>query len=258
MTDITPQSYSAPKHLLKDRVILVTGAGGAIGGAASCAFAHHGATVILLGRSEDTLNDTYDEIISAGDPVPMLCPLDLEKATPQDYAALAESIEKEFGRLDGILHAAATLGTLTPLELYDLTLWSRVMQVNLNAPYLLTRACLPLLKASPSASVIFSSADVAAKGEAYWGAYAIAHAATDNLVEILADELEANTSIRVNSLDPGPVRSRLRTLAFPGEDPDTLTSAEAIMPAYLYLMGDDSRSINGSRLCAQSSPVLSC
>lgn len=242
------QSYSAPKDLLKDQVILVTGAGGAIGGTAAKAYAEHGATVILLGRSLKTLEQTYDAIVQAGYPQPALSPLDLEKATPQDYEALASTIKNEFGRLDGILHAAATLGTLTPLEHYDLALWSRVMQINLNAPFLLTRACINLLKASKHASVIFSAADVGAKGEAYWGAYGIAHAAVENLAEIFADELETNTSIRVNSLDPGPVRSRLRALAFPGEDPNALASAEQTMPAYLYLMGPDSLAINGERL----------
>jgi len=244
-------SYSAPEELLKDRVILVTGAGGAIGGAAALSYAKHGATVILLGRSEQTLNETYDIIVNAGYSKPMLCPLNLENATPGNYQALADSIEKEFGRLDGILHAAAMLGSLTPLEHYDLALWSRVMQINLNAPFLITRTCLNLLKAADNASVIFSAAGVGLKGEAYWGAYGIAHAAVENMAEIFADELETNTSIRINNLDPGLVRSRLRALAFPGEDPNTLTTATEIMPAYLYLMGDSSIGITGERLLAQ-------
>lgn len=251
MTTINLKTYSPPNDLLKDRIILVTGAGGAIGGAAARAYAKHGATVILLGRSKQTLNQTYDDIVKSGYPEPMLCPFDLEKASPQDYAALVDSIDKEFGRLDGILHAAAILGTLTPLEHYDLSVWSRVMQVNLNAPFLITRTCLPLLKASENASVIFCTADVADKGEAYWGAYSIAHAATDNLVEIFADELETNTTIRFNSLDPGPIHSRLRSLAFPGEDLHTLESVDTIIPAFLYLMGADSIGISGSRLQAQ-------
>ncbi|MCK4588153.1 MAG: YciK family oxidoreductase [Gammaproteobacteria bacterium] len=245
-------SYSAPKKLLKDRVILVTGAGGAIGGAAALSYAKYGATVILLGRSEKTLNETYDAIVNAGYSKPMLCPLNLENATPGNYQALADSIEKEFGRLDGILHAAAMLGSLTPLEHYDLALWSRVMQINLNAPFLITRTCLNLLKAAENASVIFSAAGVGLKGEAYWGAYGVAHAAVENLAEIFADELESNTSIRINSLDPGLVRSRLRALAFPGEDPNTLPSADQIMPAYLYLMGNESIGITGERLLAQA------
>lgn len=245
-------TYSAPKELLKGRVILVTGAGGAIGGAAAISYAKHGATVILLGRSEKTLNETYDAIVDAGYSKPMLCPLNLESATPGNYQALADSIEKEFSRLDGILHAAAMLGSLTPLEQYDLELWSRVMQINLNAPFLLTRACLGLLKAAHNASIIFSAADVGHKGQAYWGAYGIAHAAVENLAEIFADELEVNTSIRANSLDSGLVRSRLRALAFPGENPNTLPAAEQIMPAYLYLMGDDSIGVTGKRFNAQT------
>ena len=244
-------NYSAPNDLLDNRVILVTGAGGAIGGAAATSFAKHGATVILLGRSEKTLEATYDAIVSASYPEPMLCPLNFEDATPGDYQALGESIKKEFGRLDGILHAAAFLGSLSPLEHYDLTLWSRVMQINLTAPLLLTRTCLNLLKASKNASVIFSAADVGHKGKAYWGAYGVSHAAVENLVEIFADELENNTAIRVNSLDPGSVRSRLRALAFPGEDPNTLLAANQIMSAYLYLMGDDSVGVSGERLNAQ-------
>ena len=246
------QSYSAPDNLLSECVILVTGAGGAIGGTAALSYAKYGATVILLGRSEKTLNETYDAIVNAGYSKPMLCPLNLENATPGNYQALADSIEKEFGRLDGILHAAAMLGSLTPLEHYDLALWSRVMQINLNAPFLITRTCLNLLKAAENASVIFSAAGVGLKGEAYWGAYGVAHAAVENLAEIFADELEANTSIRINSLDPGLVRSRLRALAFPGEDPNTLPSADQIMPAYLYLMGNESIGITGERLLAQA------
>ena len=252
MNNTLLHSYSAPKKLLKDRVILVTGAGGAIGGAAALSYAKYGATVILLGRSEKTLNETYDAIVNAGYSKPMLCPLNLENATPGNYQALADSIEKEFGRLDGILHAAAMLGSLTPLEHYDLALWSRVMQINLNAPFLITRTCLKLLKAADNASVIFSAAGVGLKGEAYWGAYGVAHAAVENLAEIFADELEANTSIRINSLDPGLVRSRLRALAFPGEDPNTLPSADQIIPAYLYLMGNESIGITGKRLLAQA------
>ena len=245
-------SYKAPEELLKGKVILVTGAGGAVGGTAAINYAKHGATVILLGRSETTLGVTYDAIANAGYSKPMLCPLDLENATPGNYQALIESTEKEFGRLDGILHAAAMLGSLTPLEHYDLTLWSKVLQINLNAPFLLTRASLNLLKAADNASVIFSAADVGLKGEAYWGAYGVAHAAVENMAEIFADELETNTSIRINSLDPGHVRSRLRALAFPGENPNTLPSTDQIMPAYLYLMGDDSIGTTGERLNAQT------
>jgi NAD(P)-dependent dehydrogenase (short-subunit alcohol dehydrogenase family) len=193
----------------------------------------------------------YDEIDQAGGPQPAIYPMNLEGASDEDYRQLAENIEQQLGRLDGILHNAAILGALSPLELYDLELWSQVMQVNLNAPLLLTRACLPLLKKSPDASVIFTSAEVGRHGVAYWGAYGVASAAVENLMQIFADEMETNTNIRFNSLDPGAVRTRLRKLAFPGEDQEALPLPEQIMPSYLYLMGPDSAAVNGQQLSAQ-------
>lgn len=243
--------YQPDTDLLKDRIILITGAGGAIGGAAARAYAAHGATTILLDRQQSPLEQTYDAIVAAGHPEPVLCPLDLEIASPTDYQTVVDSIADQFGRLDGLLHAAASLGTLTPLELYDLTLWSKVLQINLNAPFLLTRACLGLLKKAPQASIIFGADEVGRHGRAYWGAYAVSHAALENMAAIFADELETNTAIRVNSLCPGPVKSRLRAQAYPGEDPNTLPEPDSIMPAYLYLMGPDSEGLTGQALSLQ-------
>jgi len=245
------KDYQAPADLLAGRVILVTGAGDGIGRSAAKSFAAHGATVILLGRTVHKLEAVYDEIEQAGGPQPAIYPMNLEGASNEDYQQLAETIEQQLGRLDGVLHNAAFLGSLTPLELYDLELWSRVMQVNLHAAYLLTRACLPLLKKSPDASVVFTTADVGRKGVAYWGAYAISNAALENLMQIFADEMETNTHIRFNSLDPGAVRTRMRNMAFPGEDPESLTLPDQIVPTYLYLMGPDSQSVNGQALSAQ-------
>ncbi len=239
--------YQPRPDLLQDRVILVTGAAGAIGGAAAKAFAAHGATVVLMDNRQVKTERVYDAIVAAGQPQPAICPLDLEKASPDHYVQVADMLSDEFGRLDGILHAAGMLGTLTPLDHYDLALWSRVMQVNLNAAYLVTRSCLPLLRQSDDASVVFNSAREGRKGKAYWGAYGISHAAIENLMEIFADELESNTRIRVNSIDSGPVRGRLRALAYPGEDPNSLPEADSIMADYLYLMGPDSKGITGQR-----------
>ncbi len=244
-------NYKPAADLLKDRVILVTGAGDGIGAAAAKCLATHGATVILLGRSVRKLEKVYDAIEQGGAPQPAIYPLNLEKATPQNYEELAATVEKEFGRLDGLLHNAALLGTLTPLDQYDLKQWAQLMQVNLHAPYLLTRALLPLLKQSADASVVFTSSSVGRKGRAYWGAYGITKAACDNMMEIWADELEANTAIRVNSIDPGAVRTAMRAKAYPGEDPNTLPRPEEILSVYLYLLGPDSRGTTGERTSAQ-------
>jgi NAD(P)-dependent dehydrogenase (short-subunit alcohol dehydrogenase family) len=236
------------------RVILVTGAGGAIGGAAARALAAEGASVVLMGRGLPPLERAYDEIVAAGHPQPAICPLDFATASETEIQNTVAVVQQEFGRLDGLLHTAATLGSLTPVEHYDAGLWSRVLQVNLTAPMLLTRACLPLLKAAPEASILFSTGEVGKQGRAYWGAYAAAQAAIENLSQTLADELEANTAVRVNCIDPGPIRSRLRALAYPGEDPNTLPSADTVIPAYLDAMASGGKSGTGQRISATKYP----
>ncbi len=254
MASIPPDSlkqYQPSSDLLNERVILVTGAGGGIGAAAAKSFAAHGATVILLGRTIRKLEATYDAIEGAGNPLPAIYPMNLEGAAPKDYAEMAATIEKEFGRIDGLLHNAASQGDLTPLGQYGIELWSKVMQTNLNAPFMMTAALLDLLKASDDASVVFTSSDVGRHGRAYWGAYGISNAACENMMQIWADELEVNTNIRVNSLDPGPARTNTRARAYPGEDPNTVPLPEELMGAYLYLMGPESRGITGQQLNAQ-------
>ena len=235
--------------LFTSRVILVTGAGGAIGSAVAKALAAQGASVVLMGRSLGPLEKVYDTIVAAGHAQPAICPLDFAATTFEDFQQAISMIQQELGRLDGLLHAAATLGSLTPVEHFDADLWSRVLQVNLTAPMLLTRACLPLLKAAPDAAILFSTSAVGQQGRAYWGAYGVAQAGIENLTQTLADELEANTTLRVNSIDSGPVRSRLRALAYPGEDPNTLPDAKTVIPAYLHLMGP-AGGISGQRICA--------
>jgi len=245
-----PEHYQPASDLLAGRVILVTGAGAGLGRAAALAYARHGATVILLGRTQKKLENVYDEIERERLSPPLLMPMDLGKAGLAEYEQIASAIGEQYGRLDGLLHSAAILGNLTPLSMYDLATWTQVVQVNLNAPYLLTRACLGVLGQSGDASVIFTSSDVARSGRAYWGAYATAGAAVENLARIWAKELAGSTAIRINTLDPGAVRTALRNRAYPGEDPSQLPLPEAVMPAYLYLMGPDSRGISGQGLTA--------
>ncbi|OUE38534.1 YciK family oxidoreductase [Billgrantia desiderata SP1] len=243
--------YEAPADLLRDRIVLVTGAGDGIGRAAALAYARHGATVILLGRTIAKLEKVYDEIEAAGGPQPAIFPLNLEGATLKDYHDMAETLDKEFGRLDGILHNAGLLGRITPFEQYNPELWDQVMQININGPVWMTQALLPLLKSSPDASVVFTSSSVGRKGRAYWGAYAVSKFATEGFMEVLADEVEHLGTIRVNTLNPGATRTKMRANAYPGEDPQTLRTPEEIMPTYLWLMGPDSKGCNGQRFDAQ-------
>ena len=242
--------YSARPDLLKDRVIMVTGAGRGIGEAAAKAYAAHGATVLLLGKNEDSLNEVYDQIEAAGHPQPVVIPFNLETALPHQYDELAATIEAEFGRLDGLLHNAAILGPRTPLEQLSGDNFMRVMQVNVNAMFMLTSTLLPLLKLSEDASVIFTSSSVGRQGRAYWGAYATSKFATEGLMQVLADEVDG-TQVRANSVNPGATRTGMRAQAYPGENPANNPLPEAIMPVYLYLMGPDSKGVNSQAFDAQ-------
>lgn len=243
--------YNAPEQLLAGRVIMVTGAGDGIGRAAAKSYAAHGATVILLGRTLEKLEHLYDEIEAAGYPQPAIVPLNLESATEHEYMELANTIEQEFGRLDGLLNNAGSLGVRTTLDAYDPTIWNQVMQVNVTASFMLTQALLPLLGESEDASVVFTSSGVGRKGRAYWGAYSVSKFATEGLMQVLADELENTSNIRVNCINPGATRTQMRVTAYPAEPPTTNPTPEEIMPVYLYLMGADSKGTNGQSLDAQ-------
>jgi len=249
-------NYNAPADLLKDRIILVTGAGDGIGRSAAKTFAAHGATVILLGRTISKLEAVYDEIEAAGGPQPAIIPLNLEGATYRDYEEVAVKIEETFGRLDGLLHNASLLGARTPIEHYDPDQWNQVMQVNLTAPFLLTKALLSVMRHSEDASIVFTSSSVGRKGRAYWGAYAVSKFATEGLMQVLADELDdEHSKIRVNSLNPGATRTNMRMQAYPAEHPAKNPTPDDIMPVYLYLMGKDSQGVTGQAFNAQE-PAL--
>lgn len=243
-------NYQAPEQILAERIIVVTGAGSGIGRVAALTFARYGATVVLLGRTLSKLEAVYDEIELASYPKPAIFPINLEGAAPQDYLQLQQALQSEFGRVDGLLHNAAELGARTSIGSYPVADWHKVLQVNVTAQYLLSNAMLPLLKNSPDARVLFTGSSVGVKGKAYWGAYAVSKAASDNLMEVLADELE-ETPIRVNAINPGATRTDMRATAYPAEDPNTVTAPEAIMNRYLYLMGPASSHCNGQRLDAQ-------
>ncbi len=246
------QNYQAPVDLLKDRIIMVTGAGSGIGKTAALTYAAHGATVILVGRTVSKLEAVYDEIESAGHPKPAIVPMNFEGAAVKEYEELAMTIEDNFDHLDGLLHNAAILGNRSPVELYDPEVWSRVMQVNATAPFLLSRAMIPLLRKSDDASVIFTSSGVGRKAKAYWGAYAVSKFAVEGLSQLLADELDDdNHHIRVNSLNPGATRTNMRAVAYPAENPKNNPTPEELMPVYLYLMGRDSKELNGQQIDAQ-------
>ena len=238
-----PAGFAPNPELLRGRVILVTGATGGIGKVAAREFARHGASVILLGRNLRLVEALYDEIEAAGDPTPAIYPMNLEGATEKDYADLAANVEREFGRLDGLLHAAAMLGAPTVFAQSDSETWYRVHQVNLHAPYLLTRACLPLLTRAEPGSLVFVVDD---KPGAYWDAYQVSKRALDAMAMLLAAEYDGS-GLRVNCFDPGPTRTGLQLRAFPAADNDSLPPPEAHARALLYLF-DPALDLHGARL----------
>jgi len=246
-----PQDWKPEAACLRDRVVLVTGAGKGIGAAVAAACAAAGAQVVLLDLDIRMLEKVYDGIEKAGGPQPAIYPMNLEGAVEKDYVELAERISAEFDRLDGLVHCAAMLGALIPMLHFDATLWHRILQVNLSGPYMLTRACLPLLMRTGEGSVIFSSDRAGRQGRAYWGAYGVSKAGIECLMQILADELEANTRVRVNSIDPGPVATDLRALAYPGENPAIRLRPDAVVLPYLYLLSQASAGMTGRQFDAQ-------
>jgi NAD(P)-dependent dehydrogenase (short-subunit alcohol dehydrogenase family) len=242
------REYDATPDLLKGRIILVTGAADGIGRAVVRGYAKYSATVIMLDRQRRKLEILYDEICEQDWPEPVIVVQDLTQATEETCQQIALGIDHDFGRLDGLLHNAAAINALTPLHSYTWKDWQTSIKVNLEIPFLLTRELFPLLKSSDSASVLFSSADVGRQGRAYWGAYAVAYFGIEGLAQVWSAETEVNTSIRFNTLDPGAVRTKMRGRLYPGEVPENHPTPEDIVPAYLYLMGKDSRHVNGMAL----------
>jgi len=243
--------YQASKNLLKDRIILVTGAGDGIGKAAAIAYAQAGATLILAGRTVEKLEKVYDQIIANGGIEPLIYPVDLEGATEDDFNELANQCDQQFGRLDGLLLNAGILGQRTPLSSYRHDVWTKVLQVNVTSQHLMTKALMPILEASDNASVIFTTSGVGRVGRAFWGAYAVSKFAVEGLVQTWASENESLNSVRMNCINPGATSTQMRATAFPAENPESIASPEDIMPAYLYLMGSASSGVNGQSIDAQ-------
>jgi len=241
-----------PGDSLANRVILITGATGGLGAPLARACAAQGATVVLHGRIERKLDVLYDEIMSAGHPEPVILPLDLAKAGASDFANVESALRAQLGRLDGLVHNAALLGSLGPIEHQSFDSWLSLLRVNVAAPMGLTRALMPMLDAAPDASVVFTLDNRGEQPRAYWGGYAVTKAGVATLARELADEWENRARLRINAVVPGPIRSPLRNQSHPGEDRDTLPMPESIVPLYLHLLAGQTKSESGMLLDAQA------
>lgn len=242
-----PQDVAPAAACLAGRVVLVTGAYGGLGRAVAMAAARAGATLVITGKRKRQLEQLYDLIVAEGLPEPVIHPLDMEVATPRDYEALAEGLDRDLGRLDGIVHCAASFGGLTPVTMHKPDEWLRTLHVNVSAPFALTQACLPLLMRGPDASVVFVLDNPDLLNRAHWGAYGVSKAALERFVEILHQETDT-TAVRVHALLPGPMRTALRHLAYFGEDPNTQPLPDAAAQAAVWLLGPQGAAARGAML----------
>ena len=248
-----PADWAADGDLLAGRVVLVTGASRGIGRTAARTFAAHGATVVAVARDVPALEALHDEITGAGHPPPILQGVDLTGVTEGDCRMLVEAIGEECGRLDAVLHNASLLGARVPLAGYDATTWRQVIAANLDACFLLTQAALPWLEDAPAPRVLFTSSGAGLRPRAYWGAYAVSKAGVEALMRVFADEADNVSPVAFATLNPGGTRSDMRAAAFPGEDPQTLPTPEALMPLYLWLLGAAEReAVNGRAFDARA------
>ncbi len=248
---IDPRSYTYPDNMLAGRIILVTGSSDGIGKALALEAAALGAQVILHGRSVPKLEKIYDAIEEIdGAPRPSIAVMDLESANAEQYTTLAQSIESEFGRLDGLVLNASILGERYSIAQYDAVLWQKVMHVNVTSTFALTQVFLPLLLNAEDPSVIYTSSGVGRTGKAFWGAYAASKFATEGLSQVLADE-HRHDGLRSNCLNPGATRTNMRLAAYPAEDRDKLKRPEEILAPYIYLLGPDSKGVTGESFDCQ-------
>jgi NAD(P)-dependent dehydrogenase (short-subunit alcohol dehydrogenase family) len=247
-----PRAHTPSPAELAGRVIAITGASEGIGRAVALACAAHQAHVILIGRNPAKLEAVHAEIAARAAPEASIAVLDLEKALARDYDVVADAVLERYGRLDGLLHNAGLLGTLTPIEHYDVPTWCQVLHVNLTAAFVLTQVLLPVLKKAQDASVVFTASSVGRQGRAYWGAYAVSKFGLEGLSQVLAEELEGISHVRVNTLNPGRTRTAMRRQAYPAEDSDSLPSPASITGAYIALLGPASRGVTGQAFDAQA------
>ena len=232
------------KKFLAEKNILVTGASKGIGREVAMSLSEYGANVILLARDENDLDAVYDEIVHNHKTSPMIIKCDLNQLDESKAQEIVNVLSENISCLDGLIHNAAILGKMASIIDYDLITWNKVMQTNLTSSYLLTKFLSPMMEQSTNPRIIFTSSGVVKKGRAFWGAYAVSKTAIKSMSEILQDELEPISNIKVFNFDPGATRTSMRAFAYPAEDPKTLKDASSITDYYLWMLSDYSNHTN--------------
>ena len=227
--------------MMEGKTILITGANRGIGKSLAKNFSNIGANIILLGKNEDSLNEVYDEIISCTKTKPLIIESDLNLLDLDGAHQIKKAIVNQYGVLDGLIYNAAKLGKMTSIEDYEDGLWKEIINTNLNSSFLIYKELIPILKAAPSGRIIFTSSGVAEVGKAYWGAYSVSKFAVKGLAEVIRDELDSTSNIKVFNYDPGATKTSMRASAYPGEDPNNLKDPDKLFSDYLWFFSEESQ-----------------
>ena len=230
---------------MREKVVVITGASRGLGRALALACAREGANLVVNSRNEDSLRPVAEEAEEAGSGV-LAIPADVSDEA--DVEKLVDGAVQRFGRVDVLINNAGLLGPRVPIEEYPEDEWRRVLDANLTAPFLLSKALIPHMP--EGGSIINVTSGVSVEGRAEWGAYSVSKFGVEGLTQILAAELE-DRGIRVNSVDPGGMRTEMRAAAYPDEDPTTRITPEENTAVFLYLASDESRGVTGERFKAQ-------
>ena len=240
-------------NILNGHSILVVGSSEGIGREAALTYARAGAKLMTLARNTSALEQLKRQIIAEGLCSPTIFQFDLESKNEDEYRQLAQHIEAESHTLDGALLNASLLGARTTLADYPWDTWQQVMQVNVNAQFLLVKHLLSLLqRSSTDASLVLTTSSVGRQGRAEWGAYSVSKFATEALMQICGQEVGENSPVRINCINPGSTRTAMRAAAYPEEDPSSVRTPADIMDLYLHLMSPESSDVRGQSIDAQN------
>jgi len=229
-------------NLLKDKNILITGASNGIGKSLSENLSKYGANVIMLSRNENALDAIYDSLKEKYKTDPCILKCDLEDLDDKKSQEIANIISKNYQNLDSVIHNAAILEKMSDIESFDLQTWDKVMRVNLTSAFILSKYLIPLMKSSTTPRIIFTTSSVGKKGKAFWGAYSVSKAGVNALSNILNDELESISNIKIFNFDPKATQTNMRALAYPAEDPSTIKNPDQLINYYLWMLSEKSSS----------------
>lgn len=236
------KSYAPKKDFLSNKLIIITGATDGIGKALAYSCAKFGAQLLLLGKNDNGLKLLHDDLSKLSKVCHQTYSIDFSLAGESDYIKFSEYIVEEYKEIDSLVLNAGYMEAMQGMRNFQLDTWLKTITINQHAPFMLAKCCIPLLERSNDPSIVFSTHECS---KAYWGAYGTAKSAQVGMMKILANELDGDKPIRVNGVDPAPVRTKLRLTSFPGINPEKFAAPDKVIAPYLYFIGPDSKGVTG-------------